>query len=119
MLEQYAGASRDLGPWHDACYLVSLSGTSLLLQNREQWDLGDPAVGPGNIGRSVEPGLLALDDVCLRRWISSKASESSCFHVTPERNSSRNSVVNHGYNKLHIKPPLALSCHFQSCATLF
>ncbi|KAK8758425.1 hypothetical protein V5799_003936 [Amblyomma americanum] len=73
VVERYARAADELS--HEACYLVTLCGTSLALEDRDQWDLGDPARGPGTLGNGTQSGLAALDEVCKLQWVGSKVSE--------------------------------------------
>ncbi|KAH7962109.1 hypothetical protein HPB52_014462 [Rhipicephalus sanguineus] len=77
VVEQYARAADELS--HEACYLVTLCGTSLALEDRNMWDVGDPARGPGTLGNESLPGLAALDEVCMLQWVGSKVKRYGTY----------------------------------------
>ncbi|XP_077513015.1 chitinase-3-like protein 1 [Amblyomma americanum] len=77
VVERYARAADELS--HEACYLVTLCGTSLALEDRDQWDLGDPARGPGTLGNGTQSGLAALDEVCKLQWVGSKVKRYGTY----------------------------------------
>ncbi|XP_075534841.1 putative chitinase 10 [Dermacentor variabilis] len=77
VVEQYARAADELS--HEACYLVTLSGTSLVLEDRNMWEVGDPARGPGTLGNGSQPGLAALDEVCMLQWVGSKVKRYGTY----------------------------------------
>ncbi|KAH6938705.1 hypothetical protein HPB50_011926 [Hyalomma asiaticum] len=77
VVEQYARAADELS--HEACYLVTLSGTSLELEDRNMWDVGDPARGPGTLRNGSLPGLAALDEVCMLQWVGSKVKRYGTY----------------------------------------
>ncbi|KAH7967268.1 hypothetical protein HPB49_023800 [Dermacentor silvarum] len=77
VVEQYARAADELS--HEACYLVTLSGTSLVLEDRAMWEVGDPARGPGTLGNGSQSGLAALDEVCMLQWVGSKVKRYGTY----------------------------------------
>ncbi|XP_065287828.1 uncharacterized protein [Dermacentor albipictus] len=77
VVEQYARAADELS--HEACYLVTLSGSSLVLEDRNMWEVGDPARGPGTLGNGSQPGLAALDEVCMLQWVGSKVKRYGTY----------------------------------------
>ncbi|KAL3176228.1 hypothetical protein MRX96_010548 [Rhipicephalus microplus] len=77
VVEQYARAADELS--HEACYLVTLCGTSLTLEDRNLWDVGDLARGPGALENRSLPGLAALDEVCMYQWVGSKVKRYGTY----------------------------------------